>query len=114
MVDKVIQPVAIDNPTDWKPQNALDRLAVFLLEEKDGRPRGFGLQTVLEFVGLPTIFSIADALGALRGYLNLRQGHQTKGYLQLITAIIPGIPTGPVHYVIEYLMPDHPDKKPTL
>jgi hypothetical protein len=108
------------NPSTTKPlasiprPTPLDRLALYLLEEKNGRPRGFAVQTALEFVGLPTVFSVADALGILRGYLNLRQGQRFKGRLQIFLAILPGIPTGPVHYLIEYLFPDRPGLKPAL
>lgn len=81
------------------------RLVLYLLEEKDGRPKGFVLQTLLEFVGIPTIASAADVLGVLRGYVNLRQHATFKGIVMIVTALLPWIPTGPVHFAVEKLFP---------
>lgn len=79
----------------------LDRLATVVVDTKNGKQKGYLLQTVLDLVGLPTVLSVGDFMGALRGYKNIRDGHVARGVIELVTAIMPGIPTGPTHKVID-------------
>jgi hypothetical protein len=72
-----------------------------VVDSKNGKQKGYLLQTVLDLVGLPTVLSVGDFMGALRGYKNIRDGHVARGVIELVTAIIPGIPTGPTHKVID-------------
>jgi hypothetical protein len=50
-------------------------------------------------------------MGVMRGFLNLREGHPVKGAAELITAVIPGVPTVPIHAAIEYIWPNQPGDK---
>ena len=79
----------------------LDRLATVVVDSKNGKQKGYLLQTVLDLVGLPTVLSVGDFMGALRGYKNIRDGHVARGVIELVTAIMPGIPTGLTHKVID-------------
>ena len=79
----------------------LDRLATVVVDPKNGKQKGYLLQTVLDLVGLPTVLSVGDFMGALRGYRNIRDGHVARGVIELVTAIMPGVPTGPVHKAID-------------
>jgi len=79
----------------------LDQLATVVVDSKNGKQKGYLLQTVLDLVGLPTVLSVGDFMGALRGYKNIRDGHVARGVIELVTAIMPGIPTGPTHKVID-------------
>ena len=79
----------------------LDRLATVVVDPQNGKQKGYLLQTALDLVGLPTILSVGDLMGALRGYRNLRDGHVARGVIELVTAIMPGVPTGPVHKAID-------------
>jgi len=79
----------------------LDRLATVVVDSKNGKQKGYLLQTVLDLVGLPTVLSVGDFMGALRGYKNIRDNHVARGVIELVTAIMPGIPTGPTHKVID-------------
>lgn len=79
----------------------LDRLATVVVDPQNGKQKGYLLQTVLDLVGLPTVLSVGDFMGALRGYRNIRDDHVARGVIELVTAIMPGIPTGPVHKAID-------------
>jgi hypothetical protein len=79
----------------------LDRLATVVVDPQNGKQKGYLLQTALDLVGLPTVLSVGDFMGALRGYRNIRDDHVARGIIELVTAIMPGIPTGPVHKVID-------------
>jgi hypothetical protein len=79
----------------------LDRLAIVVVDPQNGKQKGYLLQTALDLVGLPTVLSVGDFMGALRGYRNIRDDHVARGIIELVTAIMPGIPTGPVHKVID-------------
>jgi hypothetical protein len=84
-----------------KSLQLLDRLAEIVVDSKSGKQKGYFLQTVLDFVGLPTVLSVGDFMGALRGYKNMRDGYVARGAIEFVTAIVPGIPTGPAHKVID-------------
>jgi hypothetical protein len=79
----------------------LDRLATVVVDPQNGKQKGYLLQTALDLVGLPTVLSVGDFMGALRGYRNIRDGHVARGIIELVTAIMPGVPTGPVHKAID-------------
>jgi hypothetical protein len=79
----------------------LDRLATVVVDPKNGKQKGYLLQTALDLVGLPTVLSVGDFMGALRGYSNIRDDHVARGIIELVTAIMPGVPTGPVHKAID-------------
>jgi hypothetical protein len=79
----------------------LDWLATVVVDPQNGKQKGYLLQTALDLVGLPTILSVGDFMGALRGYKNIRDGHVARGVIELVTAIMPGVPTGPVHKAID-------------
>jgi hypothetical protein len=84
-----------------KSLQLLDQLATVVVDSKNGKQKGYLLQTVLDLVGLPTVLSVGDFMGALRGYKNIRDDHVARGVIELVTAIMPGIPTGPTHKVID-------------
>jgi hypothetical protein len=79
----------------------LDRLAAVVVDSKSGEQKGYFLQTVLDLVGLPTVLSVGDLMGALRGYKNVRDGYVARGVIEFVTAVVPGIPTGPAHKAID-------------
>jgi hypothetical protein len=79
----------------------LDWLATVVVDPQNGKQKGYLLQTALDLVGLPTVLSVGDFMGALRGYRNIRDGHVARGVIELVTAIMPGVPTGPVHKAID-------------
>jgi hypothetical protein len=79
----------------------LDHLATIVVDSKNGKQKGYLLQTVMDLVGLPTVLSVGDFMGALRGYKNIRNGLVARGIIELVTAVMPGIPTGPAHKVID-------------
>lgn len=89
----------------------LDRIAAVMVDPKSGKQKGFLLQTGLDFLGIPLVMSVGDVMGALRGYLNMRSGRSVKGAAEMITALVPGIPTGPTHWLIEKIWSDEKDKK---
>jgi hypothetical protein len=72
-----------------------------VVDPQNGKQKGYLLQTALDLVGLPTVLSVGDFMGALRGYRNIRDGHVARGVIELVTAIVPGVPTGPVHKAID-------------
>lgn len=83
--------------------NFLDRLAIKLTQTKDGKNTGYLKQTFLEAIGIPTALTAGDVMGFLRGYLNLRQGRTVRGAAEVITAILPGVPTGISHKLIDMI-----------
>lgn len=65
--------------------------------------------TLLEYVPLgPIPWGIGDVLGMLYATDDLRHGQTVRGVAKLITAIIPVIPTRPIHGVLNRIIPDNP------
>lgn len=84
----------------------LDTVADKALDPDDSKTKSLLKQTGLGLIGIPGGYSVGDILGALRGYRNLRQGNTIKGALELVTALLPGVPTPPIHAAIEAWVPN--------
>ena len=84
----------------------LDVVADKALDLNDSKAKSLLKQTGLGLIGIPGGYSVGDILGVLRGYRNLRQGNTVKGALELVTALLPGVPTPPIHAAIEAWVPD--------
>lgn len=90
----------------------LDTVADKALDDpSDSKTKSLLKQTGLGLIGIPGGYSVGDILGVLRSYRNLRQGNIVKGALELVTALLPGVPTPPFHAAIEAWIPNA--EKPT-
>ena len=84
----------------------LDKVAEIVLDPKEGNKKSLWIQAGLGVFGIPGGYSVGDVVGVLRGYRNLRRGETLKGALELITALLPGVPTPPFHAAFEKFIPD--------
>lgn len=68
---------------------------------------GYLIRWFFEFIPLGP-WAIGDVLGFIDGLIDYRQVSKAKGMLKMVLAAIPGIPTIPLHYVIDTLWRPRP------
>jgi hypothetical protein len=94
----VEEPLSYIDPQDSGTTKLLDRLSDILLANDT---RGYLIRLGTEPLPLFVIWSLGDLLGFLTGWKDFRLGARFKGRLKMLTAIIPGVPTIPLHFIID-------------
>lgn len=73
---------------------------------------GYLLRWLLEFVPLG-LWAVGDILGLITGLLDFIGGHRLQGSLKILVAVIPGVPTIPLQFIIDKLFNLRPQPTPS-
>jgi hypothetical protein len=95
-------PLSYSEPNDSHSAKFLDRLSQVLLANNT---RGYLIRLGTEPLPLFGIWSLGDLLGFMTGWQDYRLGAPIKGRIKMLLAAIPGVPTIPLHFVIDKLFP---------
>jgi hypothetical protein len=96
----VEEPLSFSDEKEPDSIKLLDRLSDVLLANDT---RGYLIRLFTEPLPLFGIWSLGDLLGFMTGWKDYRLGSPFKGRIKMITAAIPGVPTIPLHYLIDKL-----------